>query len=358
MPGHWSNVMGGAQYQVKCIAEKVSRMDKYKLFYVTKFVDKDYQPDNYHIAVVNKYKKKNSWRIFRDATSIYRRLKTIQPDVIYQRIGCAYTGIGAYYAKKNHCKMIWHISHDMDVSRHIRFFSRRLFYNFFDKKLLEYGIRNVNHIIAQTKEQALLLKQNYNRQPDLIIKNFHPTPTVKAEKTKNIRVLWVANIKPWKQPEHFIRLAQSVKSHRAVEFVMIGKMQGNHKYKNLLLDLVNQTPNLTYVGECPQDDVNQIIGSSHILVNTSKYEGFSNTFVQAWMRRVPVVSLTVNPDGIFNQNQVGMLAGTFVQLLQDVTLLIENDQLRSQMGANAKAYAMSHHSLKNIDALVELFDAS
>ena len=254
--------------------------------------------------------------------------------------------------------MIWHIASDMDVSRNISFLSRLLFHNFLDKKLLEYGIRNANYIIAQTKEQAFLLKKNYNRQPDLIIKNFHPAPTAKTEKTKNIRVLWVANIKPLKQPEHFIRLAQSVKSHRTIEFVMIGKMQGNRTYKNLILDLVNQTPNLTYIGECPQDDVNQIIGSSHILVNTSKFEGFSNTFVQAWMRKVPVVSLTVNPDGVFNQNQVGMLAGTFAQLLHDVRLLIENDQLRNQMGANAKAYAMHYHSLKNIDALEDLFDAS
>ena len=33
------------------------------------------------------------------------------------------------------------------------------------------------------------------------------------------------------------------------------------------------------------------------LVNTSDYEGFSNTFIQAWMRRVPIASLHVDPDG-------------------------------------------------------------
>ena len=61
-------------------------------------------------------------------------------------------------------------------------------------------------------------------------------------------------------------------------------------------------PNLDYLGEQPIERVNSEIAASDVLVTTS-YEGFPNTFIQAWLRGVPVVSNGVDPD----------LTGTLVQ---------------------------------------------
>ena len=49
-----------------------------------------------------------------------------------------------------------------------------------------------------------------------------------------------------------------------------------------------------------QAEVNALLEHTDLLVNTSDYEGFSNTFIQAWMRRVPVVSLRVDPDRLLS----------------------------------------------------------
>ena len=53
------------------------------------------------------------------------------------------------------------------------------------------------------------------------------------------------------------------------------------------------------------EDVNKLLERSHLLVNTSKWEGFSNTFIQAWMRSVPVMTLGVNPDGLLDNSYLG-----------------------------------------------------
>ncbi len=56
-----------------------------------------------------------------------------------------------------------------------------------------------------------------------------------------------------------------------------------------------------FCGAISQQEVNAELANAHVLVNTSLYEGFPNTFIQAWMRRTVVVSLNVNPDGIFDE---------------------------------------------------------
>ena len=107
--------------------------------------------------------------------------------------------------------------------------------------------------------------------------------------------------------------------------------------------------NLEYKGELSIEKVNDLLRESHLFVNTSLYEGGPpNTFVQAWMRETPIVSLNVDPDDIIRKNTLGFHSGSFEQMVKDVKFLIENEKVRQEMGRNAREYAIREHDIEKI----------
>lgn len=211
--------------------------------------------------------------------------------------------------------------------------------------------------MAQTENQSYLLQREYGRNPTYIIRNFHPLPKECIDKTGPITVLWVANFKRLKQPEVFIRLARDLRDIQNVRFIMVGRPPSGGSWNKSIMDQLTNLKNLTYLGEKKQEDVNLLLAQSHIVVNTSQWEGFSNVFIQAWMRRVPVVALNVNPDGIFDNGYVGYCAqGSYEILREHVTNLLHNPQLIESIGQRAQEHASKYYLEENVDQLIKLLD--
>jgi len=234
---------------------------------------------------------------------------------------------------------------------------RRRLTDSLDRLFLNYGIRNADIIAGQTKQQNDLLERHFRRKCDVFIPIGHPFPVQEIKKSEKIRVLWIGNLKPLKQPEIFVRLAGEIGRTNNVSFVMMGRPDGSRKWLAELMEQISVIPNLHYLGEVSQDEVNRRLSEGHILVNTSQYEGFSNTFVQAWMRRVPVVSLTVDPDNVLVRQRIGFCSGTFAKLCSDIRGLVENKVLRKEMGLRACHFARKNHSLeKMVEKVIGLFE--
>jgi glycosyltransferase involved in cell wall biosynthesis len=89
-------------------------------------------------------------------------------------------------------------------------------------------------------------------------------------------------------------------------------------------------------------------------VNTSLYEGFPNTFIQSWLRGVPVLSLTVNPDGVLDGETLGVHAGSPQRLAEQMRRLIRDREWHEGMSRGAARYAREFHSMRNADRLVEI----
>jgi len=346
--------MGGAQYQIRCLLDELQKTDDFDITYLTRRTNPLYQPIGYRIIRLSEAKGIKRHGFFFDTTRLLKSLKEIQPDVIYQRTLSAHTGIAAHYAKKKNCRLVWHISHDHDVSPVILTMEKSTVIKYIDRKIGEYGIKKSDYIIAQTKKQKKLLEQNYGRRATAIIPNFHPFPSERIQKSPPNRILWVANFKPMKRPELFVRLAKDLSNIEEIEFIMIGRAGSREKKYRNMYEQIEKMRNLRYLGECSIKEVNRILSQSHIFVNTSLAEGFPNTFIQAWMRKVPVVSLDVSTDSLLNGNQVGLHSRSYEEMRDNVLKLIRNPGLRAAMGERAQEYAFKHHSMANAKSLVSL----
>jgi glycosyltransferase involved in cell wall biosynthesis len=349
---------GGAEYQISLLIDELTASG-YEVHYLAHFLDARSPVRNYRAVKIGSGDSPPKMGYIMDAPSLYRTLSGIGPTAIYQRVACAYTGVCAAYSRRRAIPLIWHAAHDAEVSGQTLDAARNRVRVWLERRTTAYGIRHATRIVVQTRHQAALLHETFGRSADAVIGNFHPPAAEDADKRGPTTVLWIANLKPWKRPEVFVRLARALEDCRDVRFVMVGApapASGNEGWQNELMRNIGAAANLRFLGHRTQDEVNALLARSHLFVNTSTQEGFPNTFIQSWLRDVAVVSLQVDPDGVLARERVGIAAGTEQKLIAAVRALIEDPAERAALAARGREHALRHHSLRNAGELMRVID--
>jgi glycosyltransferase involved in cell wall biosynthesis len=106
-----------------------------------------------------------------------------------------------------------------------------------------------------------------------------------------------------------------------------------------------------------------------LVLNTSVVEGFPNSFLQAWIRGLPVISAGVDPDGIISKYGLGAVvavkqgdAAEIEKLASRTRAIMTDSSLRQTLGQAGLAYVKANHSPEVIgkqldEALSELLHA-
>ena len=350
LPSHWGAAKGGAELQAHLLADYLAKNTSFDVVYLARRVPDHQQGYGYPIEKIPA-PFNVQFGLFFDALSLYRTLRRLAPNVIIQRNASAYTGIAAVYCERSGAKLVWYVSSDRDVEQNPVMATRHV-QGAIDAQLFKYGVRHASRIIAQTSAQAEMLRHIYER-PAVVIPNFHEVPEVLGKKSNVFTVLWISNLKPLKQPEIFDRLAKSFEGFDSIRFKLIGRPERS-EWCDSILENLSTAPNLQYLGELGMDETNREISQAHVLVNTSLYEGFPNTFIQAWLRAVPTISLNVDPDGVIEGAGLGFRAGNFEELRAKVALMFERRDLTVEMGMRARNFATEHYSLRNAVKIVEV----
>ena len=222
------------------------------------------------------------------------------------------------------------------------------------KWLFPLGIRLAHQVVCRSREQQERLMGQYGRT-GVLIRTGHPIPMDNGSARSVI--LWVGRIHPLKQPHLFLDLAERCPKDR---FVMIGmrdereiELWGN------TCERASQLPNVSFHQNLSLQQVDRMFASAKIFVNTSTYEGFPNTFVQAALNGVPIVSWNVNPDQVVTQHQIGLYAGgSFDQMLAAVQSLSGDEPLRAGHARRARSYAIANHNLDHsVDQLKQILQS-
>jgi glycosyltransferase involved in cell wall biosynthesis len=152
---------------------------------------------------------------------------------------------------------------------------------------------------------------------------------------RDISVLWVSNMSGLKRPDMFLELAQRLPSLAAS---MVGGAQPKTR---LLFERVRsaaaRVSNVTFHGPLPYRATQRLFDRARVFVNTSEIEGFPNTFLQAWVRGIPVVSF-FDPDGVIQREGLGRTVASVEEMAAAVHRLAVDPQLWTEASARCLAY--------------------
>jgi glycosyltransferase involved in cell wall biosynthesis len=253
------------------------------------------------------------------------------------------TGQTALWCRRKCKPFIFSIASDADcIIPHEGLSSRR------ERILCQIGIRNANQIIAQTEKQQILLRENYGLEstrigmpcPEPAEFTFRPRQGAIYK-----RVVWVGRVWMEKRPEWFLEIAGKCPS---IQFDMIGPgfsaAEYGHSFSEDVFKRASTIRNLTVHGTLTRDGVLSLYQNADLLCCTSKYEGFPNTFLEAWSQGVPVVS-SFDPDGLIAERRLGKYATSIEGLAAAIQNILGDDDLYAKYSSNCRAYFETSHRM-------------
>lgn len=355
MPSHYAGKFGGAELQVRLLIEAILRRNGVQLTYLARNVDPDFEDARYRVIRIPRIRGMGCLGLWPDGPKLLRLLRRERPDLIYQRVGCAYTGYAAIYAQKAGIPLVWHVSIDSDLKRDIGRFSSLV--ATIERMLRDYGIGRADKIVTQSNDQSRMLLERYNRN-STVIGNFQPPAESTLAKNSKFTVVWVANLKPAKRPELFLDIVRQFRGRDDVEFLMVGRGGDRPPYRERLNECIRECDGiLSYLGELSFDSVNRHLQGAHVFVNTSKDEGFPNTLIQSWFHEVAVITLGIDPDHVLSRHKIGVTVDSAIDAAHQIDQLRRHPAEWRAMVSRASLYVHDNHGLANADRLVDLLMA-
>ena len=357
MPWHISdNRGGGAEIQAWYFAVELARLG-HVVYYVCQSVTGKTgteERDGVTIFRIRKLGKFQSTGLKR----YYNVLTKIRPDLVVQRMSSAVSFPIAKYCRRYDRKFIWICSDDDATLRwmHVRKYQKYhrpglspkrwvFLINAFINDLYRHrGMHAVDIAFTQHNRQSETLFRNYDLSSARIISGHPPVRQItdSTQRFKARQLVWVANMAPRKQPEIFVGLAKIVES-KGYRCVLVGS-RADQDYLDEIFHYI--PPNLELKGRLSPEEVNEVVRGSTFLVNTSAAggEGFPNTFIQAWLRGLPVISFNIDPDRLLSEKKMGFVVSDPAEvphLLQKISLK-EYDE----MSRKVREYAQRNHTVR------------
>ncbi len=217
-----------------------------------------------------------------------------------------------------------------------------------------FALTQASRLIVQTPRQQEMARSRFGIEATVIA---NPCPADTApivEASSPPRVVWIGRADRVKQPQLFARLATAVPD-ATFEMVMNPSLAE-------IAEAVRSgaPPNLTIIDALPRASIRDFMRGATALVNTSVFEGFPNTFLEAWSLGIPVVSLGADPNGALEQHGCGLCAsGDPDALIAGLGRLLADRPFRDACGRRARDYVETHHGMAPaIAGLIEVIAAT
>lgn len=278
-----------------------------------------------------------SYLIRPDMIEIYDE---IQADVYTVPGNSQFSGELAYYCSQRGKPYVFMAGSDMDLYPEYKAEPDRLDIYSVPYCLKTYAIEMASAHILQNEGQAGMLRAGYGLTGRVIrnpidLRRQYP----KSESPSGI--LWVGKSdERVKRPSLVFELARRMPG---MPFTIILN-RGIPETHTACLAEAAGLPNVLLIERVPFDEIERFFAEAALFVNTSAFEGFPNTFLQAAKYGVPIVASDVDPGAMLSEHGCGATCGgDFEQFVASVKSLMSDAEVYAKRSAAALRYVHAHH---------------
>ncbi|EMS32083.1 glycosyl transferase, group 1 [Mariniradius saccharolyticus AK6] len=301
-----------------------------------KTIDENYRWINFLPLYDSLKKQPFIWFTYR-FPSIFRIISRNRIDIVYTSMPTWQTFYIGLICKVLGVKHVIRIASDVNVDGRLKKhhpFPRHVH--------ISLAYRLADLVIAQNNYQFTSLKgrvKNSNLikipNPFIITKKYYH-----QKKSLSGSIVWVAN---FRRVKNMGRLLEICRLMPYEDFKIAGVELPNMDDETAeSISLLKSLPNVTFFGNISRSKILDFYAESKFLLNTSDFEGFSNTFLEAMATGTPILSTTmVNPDGIINKYQLGIVYEDEISLRDSLDRLSLYEYL--EYSKNCLAYVKEFH---------------
>lgn len=273
-------------------------------------------------------------------TGLWQAISRANADVYYYSCAGMILGLLAMFCRMHRRRLVFRAASDSDCSPHTLLSKYQR-----DRWLYEYGLRRTDAVLVQSISQQRAMLSNYDTKSSIVRSLIERPLNGSANEPKDIDVLWVANLRNLKRPDRFIELAKALPRYR---FHMAGgPVPGEEDYFQRIEAQIREVGNLTFHGKVPYLEVGRLFDRARLVANTSEVEGFPNTFLQAWVRGVPVATM-FDPDEIVERESLGTSHQSVSDMVDGVASLLENAEVYDHASIKAFRYMEQKYGLEKV----------
>jgi glycosyltransferase involved in cell wall biosynthesis len=204
------------------------------------------------------------------------------------------------------------------------------------------SLRLAARLALQTEQQRELALRVLPDSDPVVIPSFaEPAP---SRNGSGEYFLWADRLVEYKLPDRYVELAEALPDAR-FRMVACPGAETPAGMAERIEAAAERLPNLELLPPRRRSELLEEMGNAVAVVKTSRVEGMPNTFLEAWARGVPVLSLNVDPDAKIASNDIGVAAdGSMERLIDAAASLWRDPELRTATGERARRFIRDVHS--------------
>lgn len=206
-------------------------------------------------------------------------------------------------------------------------------------RMYQKSIKYIQYFVTQNQYQHDTLLSNYGKE-SLVQYNIWGHSSNCNETPPKSDAVWVANLRKLKRAEWVLNVANRTPDYN---FVIAGGRTGEILYYEEMKNLSDQLSNVVFLGGRSFSYANELVRKSRILLCTSTYEGFPNTFLQAWSAGIPVIS-TVDPSDVIKKNHLGEEVSSEEELQDALIRILSDTDYYASLQQAVSAFFTKNHS--------------